>query len=124
MGSYTAAMVARADFNKTAIQAVRLSIAWYLLPIAFVVSPAMVLQGPFVEAIYPILSFLVGVALVSGGFEGYFFKIGKIFGVQRGLFVVGGILFCFPVWQTQVPAAVLVAMGLASWLMGKRGSVA
>ena len=124
MGSYTAAMVARADFNKTAIQAVRLSIAWYLLPIAFVVSPAIVLQGPFTEAIYPILSFLVGISLVSGGFEGYFFKIGRVVGVQRGLFVIGGVLLCFPVWWTQAPGAALAVMALASNLVGKRGSVA
>lgn len=122
IGSYTAAMVAGADLTKTAVQAVRLSIAWYLLPIAFVVSPAMVLQGSLVEAIHPILSFLVGIAFVSGGFEGYFFKIGRLVVLQRWLFVVGGALACFPIWWTQGPGLALIAVGLVVSLVGKKGA--
>jgi TRAP-type uncharacterized transport system fused permease subunit len=114
--------VAGADLTKTAVQAVRLSIAWYLLPIAFVVSPAMVLQGSLVEAIHPILSFLVGIAFVSGGFEGYFFKIGRLVVLQRWLFVVGGALACFPIWWTQGPGLALIAVGLVVSLVGKKGA--
>lgn len=102
VGAYAAAGVAGSNPIRTGIQSMRLGILMYLLPFAFVLSPALVLQAPITEVILPLATCLLGVSLIAAGLEGYLIKFGRIPTYYRFPLGISGCLLAFPTWQTDV----------------------
>jgi TRAP-type uncharacterized transport system fused permease subunit len=83
IASFAAAAVADADPWRTAFKAVGMSAAVYLVPVAFVAQPALVLDGEVADAFLAFLRCLVAIALVTAAMVG---------GIVRPLGPVGRLL--------------------------------
>ncbi|MGE5574294.1 MAG: TRAP transporter permease [Bacteroidota bacterium] len=69
---YVAAGIAKADFWKTGINAVRLGIAAFIVPYFFIFNPPLLFQGPLFSVFWSAVTALVGAALLSGAAIGWF----------------------------------------------------
>lgn len=109
LAAYTAASVAEADFIKTCFAAMKLGVAKYLLPFVFVLSPALILQqGTALEILQVIISTALGLSIIGGALEGYFWYLGGIRLLIRALFFTAGFLLVMPGMTTN-----LYGIGLA-----------
>ncbi len=66
---YAAASLAGADMMKTALQAIKLGIAAYIVPFLFAYHPSLLLRGNVFEMIHAILTAIIGIVLVAIGAE-------------------------------------------------------
>jgi len=71
LASYTAAGLAEAGPQKTAFQAVRISIVLYVIPYAFVYNPALLLEAPAIDILIALPTYILGVIAAASAFENY-----------------------------------------------------
>jgi TRAP transporter 4TM/12TM fusion protein len=102
IASFAAAGIAGAPPMKTGWESMRVGSIIYFLPFFFVLNPALVLQGPWTEALYLTVTAGIGVTFICGGIQGYQLGIGDLRGAGalewplRILFMVGGIVLATP----------------------------
>ena len=136
IASFAAAGIAGSPPMKTGWESMRVGSIIYLLPFFFVMTPALVLQGSWVEAIYLTLAAGVGIVFICGGIQGYQLLIGDLrhTGAMqwplRIALMLGGIVLAtpgggiMPISSLQMAltgaAILLPALGTAKWLMRQR----
>jgi TRAP transporter 4TM/12TM fusion protein len=108
--SFVAAGIAGSDPWKTGWQATRLGISTFILPFAFVYSPALFLKGPPLDVIFAVLSGLAGSFLLAVGIIGYF--ISPLIWFQRAAVIMGSLFLIFPGWRTDIVGVILALVGL------------
>ena len=108
--AFVAAGIAGSDPWRTGWQATRLGICTFILPYAFVYSPALFLKGPPFEVIMAAITGLVGSSLIAVGMIGYLVKPLKWF--QRIAVIISGILLIYPGWRTDISGIILAFLGL------------
>lgn len=112
--AFLAGTIAGAKPMKTSFTAMRLGIVIYFVPLFFLFQPALVLQGDLTPLIYVLPSIIIGIMLISGGFEGYLLGAGLLKTWQRLPMIAAGFALSFPGPMTTlvggVASAVLVAM--------------
>jgi TRAP-type uncharacterized transport system, fused permease components len=64
--------VAQSDPLKTGFQAFTLAFAGFIVPFIFVLNPALVLQGPALDAVWGTATCLIGIIPLSGALQGWF----------------------------------------------------
>ena len=118
---FVAAGVAGAPPMRTGFECMRLAVAKYLLPFFFVLSPAMVLQeGTPLEQIHVILTCFLGLIIISGALERYFWHLGKI-NIPAGIVLfAGGFLIALPGKFTDLLGAGVTAAGFGVLLLLKK----
>jgi TRAP transporter 4TM/12TM fusion protein len=104
---YAAASIGKADMFKTGYQAIRLSIAAYIVPFIFVYHPALLLQGNITEVLIAAVTAVIGISLVAIAVEGYLFR--PLDWVRRILICGGGILSMIPGWETDLLGLAIAA---------------
>jgi TRAP transporter 4TM/12TM fusion protein len=112
MAVYAAASIGKADMFKTGYQAIRLSIAAYIVPFIFVYHPALLLQGNVIEVLGAVVTAFIGIALVAVAVEGYLFR--PLDWVKRILICGGGILSLIPGWKTDL-LGLAIALPIVFW---------
>ncbi len=136
IASFAAAGIAGSPPMKTGWESMRVGSIIYFLPFFFVMNPALVLQGSWVEAIYLTLAAGVGIVFICGGIQGYQLLIGDLrrtgamqwplrIGLMLGGIVLatpgGGIMPISSLQMALTGAAILLpALGIAKWLMRQR----
>ena len=136
IASFAAAGIAGSPPMKTGWESMRVGSIIYFLPFFFVMNPALVLQGSWVEAIYLTLAAGVGIVFICGGIQGYQLLIGDLrrTGAMqwplRIALMLGGIVLAtpgggiMPISSLQMAltgaAILLPALGIAKWLMRQR----
>lgn len=105
--AYTASVIAGASPNKTAWQAMKLGIAAYMVPFFFVARPGLVMQAPFIHALFPLCTTFFGLAVMACGLGGYLLKLGALSTVQQALCFISGLLFAIPEWRSSIAGGVL-----------------
>ncbi len=136
IASFAAAGIAGSPPMKTGWESMRVGSIIYFLPFFFVMNPALVLQGSWVEAIYLTLAAGVGIVFICGGIQGYQLLIGDLrhTGAMqwplRIALMLGGIVLAtpgggiMPVSSMQMALAsaaiLLPALGIAKWLVRQR----
>ena len=136
IASFAAAGIAGSPPMKTGWESMRVGSIIYFLPFFFVMNPALVLQGSWVEAIYLTLAAGVGIVFICGGIQGYQLLIGDLrrTGAMqwplRIALMLGGIVLAtpgggiMPISSLQMAltgaAILLPALGTAKWLMRQR----
>lgn len=121
LSAFTAAIISGGDPMKTGINAMRIGIAKFLLPFFFVLSPAMILRGSLMESLQVIPSAALGLLIISGALEGYFWFIGKVSLRARIPLVLGGFLLGLPGTRSDLAGMILTAIILfIVWLGNKR----
>jgi TRAP transporter 4TM/12TM fusion protein len=109
IASFAAAGIAGAPAMKTGWESMWVGSIIYFIPFFFVVNPALVLQAaapgeavPYFEALYLMVTALIGTAFICGGIQGYQAGVGDLraCGVfewpVRVLLVVGGLVLATP----------------------------
>lgn len=71
---FIASSLAQSHWVKTAIQALKLSVAAFLVPFIIILDPALVLVGATAQIIRCTVTAFIGITALSGGFMRYFFR--------------------------------------------------
>ena len=80
----------------------------------------MLLQGSWVESIQVIPTAAIGIILISGGMERYFWKIGKIKFFPSALLVLSGILLGVSETTTDILGVVITVILLSVLTLRKK----
>ena len=71
LAAYAGAGIAKTNPMTTAVEACKLGFAGFMVPFAFCYNPAMMMQGSVGEIISVAISAIIGVAIMSAGFQGW-----------------------------------------------------
>lgn len=101
IGAFAAATIAKAKPMQTAIEAMRMGGVIYLLPFFFVVSPALLMQGPSDVVLMTFGSALMGVFLISCAAQRWLIGVGSypdgtVGFILRMLTLASGLAFALP----------------------------
>ncbi|MEE2969579.1 MAG: TRAP transporter fused permease subunit [Pseudomonadota bacterium] len=105
---FVTSSIADSKVWSTGWEAIRLGIAAFLIPFAFVYNPGLLMVGTVADILMAIVTAAIGATLLASGIRGYAFSF--LNPVQRTLMFGGGLLMIAPGWQ--MPAIGLV-IGLA-----------
>ena len=94
LAAYAGAGIAKANPMSTGIEACKLGFAGFMVPFAFCYNPAMMLQGNIIEILEIVFFAIVGVAVMSAGFQGWL--LWRLNILERWIFIVGGLLMFVP----------------------------
>jgi TRAP-type uncharacterized transport system fused permease subunit len=86
--------IANSKVWETGWEAVRLGIAAFLIPFAFVFNDGLLLRGDILHIGLAVATAIVGAILVAGSIRGYF--LGLLHPLQRVVFFAAGLLFIAP----------------------------
>ncbi len=109
---YAASTLARANSWKTAWLSMRLGIAAYIVPFAFIYNTALLAEGSPLQIAISAIAAILGVGMVALGLEGYLLR--KLMWVQRVLLVMGGVALLAPI-ETAKFAGLSLAILLFFW---------
>ena len=91
---YVAIAISGGKLWETGWEAVRLGIAAFIIPFAFVLSPGLLLQGSPFEIVWAIATAFVGAVLLACGVRGY--ALAPLDPVRRIVLIAGGLLMIGP----------------------------
>ena len=110
---FVAMSISGSKLWETGGEAVRLGIAVFIIPFAFVLSPGLLLQGSAAQIVWAIGTALVGAILVACGIRGFAFaRLGPLQRIAAG---AGGLLLIGPGLYPPLIGAALAAAGVAPW---------
>lgn len=109
IASFAAAGIAGAPAMKTGWESMWVGSIIYFIPFFFVANPALVLQAagpnevvPYFEALYLMVTAIIGTVFICGGIQGYLAGVGDLRGASvlewplRVLLVLGGLVLATP----------------------------
>jgi TRAP transporter 4TM/12TM fusion protein len=135
IASFAAAGIAGAPAMKTGWESMRVGSIIYFLPFFFVMNPALVLQGPWAEALYLTVTAAAGVVFICAGIQGWLLGVGdlrrsgRLEWPLRMAMIAGGVLLATPgggllPWSNlQMELAALAVLGPAAalaWVAAQR----
>jgi len=122
LAAFAAAAIAKTSPMATAVESTRVGIAKYLVPLAFVYNPSLLLVGPTWLSIVSTVLVVVGLWVLSTGLEGWY--RGRTNTIQRMAALVTAFLILLPpttiVFGVQGYFANAVGLVAAAILLGPR----
>lgn len=106
LAAIAAASIAKADAVDVGFKAIRIGCLLFVLPVLFVLQPALILKGPWLLVLQASVTAIAAVMLLAASFEGYFYRLGNLPVWARICLGIGGALLL-------IPEAVTDAIGLA-----------
>lgn len=108
LASYTAAGLAGAKPQKTALEAVRISIVLYVIPYMFVYHPALILEAPLSHILLAVPTYILGVIAAAAAMQNYLIVRNRPY--ERAMIMLAciGLLY---------PSRTLSLFGLAIFVM-------
>ncbi|TLP75824.1 TRAP transporter permease [Nesterenkonia sphaerica] len=94
LAAFAGAGIAGANPMRAGVSALRMAVAGFLIPYAFILEPALLLEGTFTELMLALGTVILGMIGVSSGLAGYLIARGRV--LDRTLLVVGGIMLIYP----------------------------
>lgn len=94
LASYAAASLARAPMWETGWQSVRFALAGFLVPYMFVFGPPLLMQGPWYEVGWAVVTGSVGTLCLAGAVVGYLLKPATW--TERALLLAASVLLIKP----------------------------
>lgn len=99
LASFTAASIARANLMQTGWESVRLGFVTFLVPMLFVSSPALLLQGDSTfDIVRALATGFAGCVFVAAGFEGFIVRV--LNQVERTIAFIAGVMLMLPEGQS------------------------
>lgn len=121
LAAIAAASIAKADAMAVGFRALRIGSLMLLLPVLFVLQPALILKGSLPMVVQATVTALLAVVLLGAAFEGYLWRFGLLRAWARIGFGIAGLLLFIPEGYTDIAGAALaVAVGLVAWFVGRR----
>lgn len=90
VAAYAGAGIAGSDPFKTGWTACRLGSAGFIVPYMFILGPALIFQGSWIDVTLAVISSIIGVSTLAIAFEGIFIK--KLNVIERIVLFAGSIL--------------------------------
>ena len=122
LAAYAGAGIAKTNPMTTAVEACKLGFAGFMVPFAFCYNPAMMMQGSVGEIISVAISAIIGVAIMSAGFQGWL--LWRLNWLERIVFIAGGLLMFIPGTLTDITglviAAALLLVNVKKWEKGPK----
>ncbi len=112
------ASIAKSKVWETGWEAVRLGIAAFLIPFAFVYNDGLLLQGDLEHIVLAVATAMVGAVLVAASVRGYLFRILNPF--QRLGVFASGLLFIGPGIIMPLAGLATAGVALAPYLFRRR----
>jgi len=116
LAAFAAAPLAQADPMRTGVEAARLGIAAFLIPVMFIYQPALVLEGALWETALAAGSASIGLVAISAAFVGFLFA--PMAPLWRVALMAGGLMMVVPQGVTDLVGLALV---LAVAALNRRG---
>jgi TRAP transporter 4TM/12TM fusion protein len=115
LSAYAAAGIAGTNPMETSVSAFRLGIAGFIVPFAFIYSPALLLAGDVTQIMVALLTALLGVASLAAASVGWLFAPLPLW--ARTVFLAGAILLIVTDGTLVLAGAVplIIAALLAAW---------
>ncbi|WP_150460977.1 TRAP transporter permease [Nesterenkonia ebinurensis] len=107
LAAFAAAGIAGSPIARTGITAFVISLAAYLVPYAFVFSPALLMQGGVEQTVWYTATALLGVYALSAAVVGY--ESGRLTWPSRLFLLLGAVALIFPGYTVSGIAALAVA---------------
>jgi TRAP transporter 4TM/12TM fusion protein len=109
LASFAAAPIAKVSHIRIGLQAMRLGSIIYIVPFIFVMSPALVLRGPWHEILLVTTTAFAGVFFIASAMQGYMVGLGAMPGTSAGwtsrvLLLLGGLALLIPGGWLPLPA--------------------
>lgn len=102
LAAIAAASIAKADAIQVGLRAIRIGCLLFLLPVLFVLQPALILKGELMEVLQAATTAVAAVVLLAASFEGYFYWAGRLPVWSRIIVGVGGLLMLVPEGMTDI----------------------
>ena len=122
LAAYAGAGIAKTNPMTTAVEACKLGFAGFMVPFAFCYNPAMMMQGSVGEIISVAISAIIGVAIMSAGFQGWL--LWRLNWLERIVFIAGGLLMFIPGTLTDIAglviAVALLLINVKKWEKGPK----
>jgi len=111
--------IANSKVWETGWEAVRLGIAAFLIPFAFVFNDGLLLRGNLAHIVLAVTTATVGAMLVAGSVRGYFLDLLHPF--QRVILFAAGLLFIAPGIAMPLAGLGAAALALTPWVLRRAG---
>ncbi len=115
LAAYAGAAISQSDPMKTSVESFKMGLAAFVVPFMFFTSPALLMQGSFLEILHVCASALLGIYLLSSTVQGWFF--GRLSLPLRGLLLVAALGMIEGSWLTDV---IGLGAALLVWAVQKR----
>ena len=110
LAAVAAAVIARSGAMETAFLAMRLGSIKFILPFIIVLTPSLIMRGEPGDILVSISACAIAVLLMSAGFEGYLYAVGKLQWPSRIALLIAAAGFIYTDVYSYMAAAVLVAL--------------
>ncbi|MDP6688771.1 MAG: TRAP transporter fused permease subunit, partial [Alphaproteobacteria bacterium] len=110
LAAVAAAVIARSGAMETAFLAMRLGSIKFILPFIIVLTPSLIMRGEPDAILISISACAIAVLLMSAGFEGYLYGVGKLQWPSRIALLIAAAGFIYTDVYSYMAAAVLVAL--------------
>ncbi|MCM3145174.1 TRAP transporter permease [Brevibacillus sp. MER 51] len=112
LAAFAASGIAKSKPIQTGVESTRLSIAAFMAPYIFVISPALLLiNTTLLESIWVMLTSILGMIGVGAGLIGYWMS--KLNVLERILAIAGGVLAVIPGIETDIAGFILITLVFA-----------
>ncbi len=115
---YIGSSIADSNWVKTALIALRLSFAAFIIPFIFVYNPTLLLIGTPLKIIWNSLTASLGVLAASAAIIGYLFKQLTI--IERAFYLAGGLLLISPSLSSDIVGIVCALVPTLSQFIRKK----
>ena len=120
LAAIAAASIAKADAMAVGFKAIRIGCLLFVLPMLFVLQPALILKGPLLQVLQVSATAIGAVLLLAGAFEGYFYRIGNLPIWSRIVIGFAGFMMLIPETYTDLLGLTLGIATLAVLVLSGR----
>lgn len=121
LAAIAAASIAKSSPMVTGLMALRIGFLLMLLPVLFVLQPALILRGDVITILQAVATASVAVLLLACAFEGYVYRLGRAPLWARVPIAIGGLLLMIPEGMTDIIGLAIGLGGVAAmWRAGAR----
>lgn len=105
---YVACGISGGHLWRTGYHAVKLGVGYFVVPFAFVLSPALLMHGTIPEIVWTTFTALIGGISLAAGLWGFFLT--DLNQISRVLHMVGGILLILRDWRAELAGSILIGI--------------
>jgi TRAP transporter 4TM/12TM fusion protein len=124
LAAIAAASIAKADAMAVGFKSLRVGSVLLLLPVLFVLQPALILNGPLPLVLQASLTATLAVMLLAAAMEGYFWRIGVLRPWARAGLGAAGLLLFIPEHYTDLVGAAAAAAIIGTLALARRREAA